>query len=375
MIKPQHAIVAVAVALVVAAALAHAAAPQPRSSPEAQGISSAAVRAYIEAADKGVRTMHSFILVRHGYVVAEAYWKPEAAEKPHVMHSLSKSFTSTAVGMAVAEGKLSVEDPVLKFFPDDAPPSPSENLKAMKVKDLLTMTCGHEVEPNSKELVGSWVKGLLAHDVPHKPGTTFRYNSLGTYVCSAIVQKVTGQTVLDYLKPRLFEPLGIDDPKWDSSPEGVNCGGWGLFVRTEDVAYLGQLYLEKGKWYGKQIIPADWAATATSKLVPNHEAPSAKGNRPDWQQGYGYQFWQSRHGYRGDGANGQYCIVLPEKDVVIAITAETRDMQAEINVVWDKLLPAFEKSRLPENADEASKLKTLIDGLEAKAPPPAPQKK
>src|SRR2546423_489025 len=147
----------------------------PRSTPEEQGVSSADIRAYVEAADQKVNTMHSFMLVRHGHVVAEGWWKPEAPDKPHVMHSLSKSFTSTAVGLAVADGKLSIDDPVLKFFPDDAPPNPSDKLKMMRVRDLLTMTSGHEVEVKFNTNT-PWVQAFLAHPVPHKPGTHFQYN-------------------------------------------------------------------------------------------------------------------------------------------------------------------------------------------------------
>ncbi len=202
----------------------------PRSTPEAQGISSAAIREYIETADRDVDSMHSFMLVRHGHVVAEAWWQPESADKPHVLWSLSKSFTSTAVGLAVAEGKLSVDDPVLKFFPDDAPKNPSANLKQMRVRDLLTMNAGHQDELNWRE-ADHWVKAFLAHPVPHKPGTHFRYNTPATYMLSAIVQKVTGQTVLEYLTPRLFEPLGIEKPRWDNSPQGISIGGYGLFLR------------------------------------------------------------------------------------------------------------------------------------------------
>jgi CubicO group peptidase (beta-lactamase class C family) len=254
--------------------------PLPRATPESQGVSSAGVRAFVDAANQRVNTLHSFMLLRHGQVVAEGWWKPEAADKPHVLHSLSKSFTSTAVGLVIEEGRLSLDDPVLKFFPEDAPAEPSENLKAMRVRDLLTMTCGHDVEAKRTDTT-PWTKTFLNHPVPHKPGTHFQYNSLGTYMLSAIVQKVTGQTVLDYLKPRLFAPLGIDNPRWDASPQGISCGGWGLYLRTEDVAKFGQLYLQKGKWNGKQIVPEKWVAEATKYQVPNKDAPSGRGNKPD----------------------------------------------------------------------------------------------
>src|SRR6516164_6755983 len=289
--------------------------PLPRSSPEAQGISSQAISDFVSTVDK-IDTLHSFMLVRHGRVVGEGWWKPEAPDKPHVLHSLSKSFNSTAVGLAIAEGKLSLDDPVLKFFPADAPAEPSENLKAMKVRDLLTMTCGHDAEAKSSRGAPS-VKDFLAQPVPHKPGTHFLYNTLGSYTLSAIVTKATGKTSLEFLKPRLFQPLGIENPEWPSSPEGNSLGGYGLQLCTEDIAKFGQLYLQKGKWNGKQLVPASWVEQATSKETSNGSSPKS-----DWDQGYGYQFWRCRHNsYRGDGAFGQYCLVIPELDAVVAITS------------------------------------------------------
>lgn len=329
----------------------------PRSSPEAQGLSSAGIREFVEAADQGVKVMHSFLLVRHGHVVAEGWWKPEAPEKPHVMWSLSKSFTSTAVGLAVAEGKLSVDDPVLPFFPEYAPAEASDKLQMMRVRDLLTMTTGHETEP--KLSTDSWEQSFLAHPVPHKPGTHFLYNSAGSHMLSAIVQKVTGQTMLDFLRPRLFEPLGIENPQWDASPQGVTIGGWGLHIRTEDIARFGQLLLQKGRWNGQQLVPAGWVEQATSKQVSNGSDPAK-----DWDQGYGFQFWRCRHGaYRGDGKDGQFCVVLPELDAVVAMTAQTADLQAQLNLVWDKLLPAFHATALPANDEEETRLQRTLEGL------------
>ncbi len=337
----------------------------PRATPESQGVSSEAVRAFVEAADKQIAGMHSFMLVRHGHVIAEGWWKPQSAETPHVMHSLSKSFTSTAVGLAIEEGKLSLDDEVLKFFPDLAPEEPSKNLKAMRVRDLLTMSTGHQTEPRFTR-DAPWVKTFLAHPVPFKPGTHFLYNTPATYVCSAIVQKVTGQTVLDYLKPRLFEPLGIDNPRWGASPQGITFGGFGLYVRTEDVAKFGQLYLQKGKWQGKQLVPASWVSQATSRQTSNGSNPKS-----DWDQGYGFQFWRCRHGaYRGDGANGQFCIVLPEQDAVVVMTADTNDMPGQLNLVWDKLLPGFRDKALPEDKAEQEKLKQSLSSLKARAKTP-----
>jgi CubicO group peptidase (beta-lactamase class C family) len=335
----------------------------PRSTPERQGISSSAILAFVEAADKEIDAMHSFMLVRHGQVVAEGWWRPYDAETPHILYSLSKSFTSTAVGLAIAEGKLSLDDEVLKFFPEDAPAEPSANLRAMRVRDLLRMNTGHQSEaPLRLGAQGAnepWTKKFLAHPVPFKPGTHFLYNSPATYMLSAIVQKVTGMTVLDYLRPRLFEPLGFENPTWVTSPQGITAGAYGLAIRTEEIARFGQLYLQKGLWKGRQLIPAAWVEEATARQTSNGSSPKS-----DWDQGYGYQFWRCRHNaYRGDGAFGQYCIVVPELDAVVAITSGVRDMQRVMNLVWDKLLPAMQEAALAEDSASRRKLEAKLANL------------
>src|SRR5262249_12549268 len=317
----------------------------------------------VEAADKSLDSLHSFMLVRHGQVVAECWWSPYSADSPHSLFSLSKSFTSTAVGLAVAEGKLSVDDPVLKFFPDEAAAEPTANLKAMRISDLLRMNTGHQTEPPRKP-DEPWAKTFLKHAVPFKPGTHFLYNTSATYMASAAVQKATGQTVLDYLKPRLFEPLGIDKPSWEASPQGITAGGYGLSIRTEDIAKFGQLYLQKGKWQGKQLVPEAWVEAATARQTSNGSNPKS-----DWDQGYGYQFWRCRNGaYRGDGAFGQFCVVLPEQDAVIAITSGVRDLQAVLDLVWDKLLPGLKPGPLPADDGDLAKLDRTLKGLALRQP-------
>ena len=342
----------------------------PRSAPEKQGVSSPALLGFIDEAEAKINALHSVMIVRRGHVIAEGWWAPYAAEEPHQMFSLSKSFTSTAVGLAVAEGKLSVDDPVLKFFPEEAPAKPSTNLKAMRLRDLLTMAAGHHAE----DLQGfslttdeSVVKRFLALPVAHKPGTFFAYSTVATYLQSAMVQKVTGQSVLAYLRPRLFEPLGIENPAWEQSKQGVSQGGTGLSIRTEDIAKFGQLYLQKGKWNGKQLVPASWVETATARWMSNGSNPAS-----DWEQGYGFQFWRCRYGViRGDGAHGQFCIVMPELDAVVAITAGTKDLQGVLNVVWAKLLPALQaktSGALAADAGAERMLRARLAGLALKAP-------
>jgi CubicO group peptidase (beta-lactamase class C family) len=335
----------------------------PRGTPEAQGVSSREVLAFVEAADRTVDSLHGFVLVRHGHVVAEGWWAPYSADAPHSLYSLSKSFTSTAVGLAVAEGKLSLDDEVLKLFPGDAPPSPDVRLKGMRIRDLLRMVTGHQTEPPRKTN-DPWARTFLAHPVPFKPGTHFLYNTSATYMLSAAVQKATGQTVLDYLTPRLFEPLAIRKPTWEASPQGVSAGGYGLSVRTEDIAKFGQLYLQKGAWQGRQLVPAAWVEEATARQASNGSNP-----RSDWDQGYGYQFWRCRHGaYRGDGAFGQYCVVLPEQDAVIAITGGLANMQAVLDLVWDKLLPAFRPTSFAPDDLARSKLEGTLKSLSLRTP-------
>lgn len=340
---------------------AQAAGPLPRSAPEAQGVSSAALLEWVNALDQQIEGMHSVMIVRHGRVIAEGWWTPYDAQQNHVLYSLSKSFTSTAVGLAVAEGKLRVDDPVLKFFPEDAPADASEHLKAMRVRDLLTMSTGHQEEPPMAPDTIS-AKSFLAQAVPRVPGTHFKYNTPATFMQSAIVQKVTGQTVLDFLRPRLFEPLGIEYPVWDANFQGISLGGYGLRVRTEDIARFGQLYLGKGRWNGRQLLPAEWVAMATARQVANGTNANS-----DWNQGYGFQFWRCRHNaFRGDGAFGQYCVVLPEPDAVVAITSGIKDMQAPLNLIWDKLLPAFRSEALPANPAAAQQLKDKLAHLEVR---------
>jgi CubicO group peptidase (beta-lactamase class C family) len=332
------------------------------STPEAQGISSKAILNFIEAAEEQQpNALHSFMLLRHGRVLAQGWWNPYNPDSPHLLYSLSKSFTSTAIGMAVTEGLLSLDDPVISFFPEETPDSTSHNLQQMRIRDLLRMTTGHATDSYNriKGHPDGWVTGFLSLPVEHKPGSIFIYNTGATYMLSAILQKVTGQTLTEFLQPRLFDPLEIETPFWQSDPEGINLGGTGLFVKTSDIAKFGQLYLQKGNWKGEQIIPEDWIEMATSLQTSNGSNPES-----DWDQGYGFQFWQCRNGlYRGDGAFGQYCIVMDDYDAVLAITSGSGDMQGILNIVYDNLLDAMKEDALP--ADEESylelqnKLKTL----------------
>ena len=336
----------------------------PRSLPATEGVDPAGIAKFLETMESHRFELHSFMLLRHGKVVAETWWAPYAPEVPHSLYSLSKSFTSTSVGLAASEGRLSLDDKVISFFPESLPSQVSDHLAAMRVRDLLRMAAGHEKDPQD-EMVKSddWVRAFLAQPLVRAPGTQFVYSSAATYMCSAIVQKVTGMTVLDYLRPRLFEPLKITGMTWDICPRGINTGGWGLSVTTEGLAKFGQLYLQKGKWQGRQILPAAWVAEATSFQIQQPAKPGSI--RPmeedDQRQGYGYQFWRCRHNaVRGDGAFGQLIVMMPDQDAVVVMTSESRDMMEQLGLVWDHLMPSFRDTKLPADDAAQEKLTRLL---------------
>jgi CubicO group peptidase (beta-lactamase class C family) len=340
--------------------------PLPRATPESQGVSSAGLLQLVNALDSGIDEIHSLMLVRHGRVIAEGWWSPYRAEDIHVLYSGTKSFNSTAVGLLIAEGKLSVDDLVLSKFPDLAPAQPSPNMAAMKIKDLLTMSTGHTADtidtlraaPN-----GAWTKAFLATDVPDVPGSLFVYNSGAAYVLGAIVQRAAGMSVEDYLTPRLFEPLQIQQHLWGKSPEGVNMADGGLSVRTEDFAKFGLLYLNGGSWNGQQVVPADWVTAATSKEV------STGNDDGNWNYGYGYQFWRNPPGgFRADGSLGQFSFVLPDQDVVLAVTSGTNSTDQLMTTVWNNLMPALKDAALPEDSASQQALTQKLQGLSLTLP-------
>ena len=309
---------------------------------------------YLADVAKAGQDLHSIMIVKDGNVVYEKWMSEGKENEPHILNSVSKTFTSMAVGLAISEGWLSLDEKIVDIFPEHYPENPSEFLKEITVEHLLTMSCGHSTDPTYKSWEvkdRSWIRFFMEHPVTHKPGTLFCYNSLGTYVLSAIVQKKTGEKIADYLYPRLFRPLGINNVNWSESYEGINTGGWGLYLKTEDLAKMGLMILQKGKFNGRQVIPSGWIEAASTAQVPcvpagmnSDEADKLKkaAKTSDWLQGYGYQMWRCRNNaFRADGANGQYIIVIPDKNAVVVTTANIQDMQGEINLIWKHILPAL----------------------------------
>jgi len=309
----------------------------PRSTPADQGVDPAAILSFLDAlGERPDIEMHSLMVVRNGRVVAEGWWAPYSPGRPHLLYSLSKSFTATAAAFAQAEGLLDLDDTVVSHFAEFAADITDPRSRSMKVRHVASMASGHTRETLGEALERDPeepVRGFLLTPPDCDPGTVFAYNQPCTYALASIIQRNAGMSLTRYLRPRLFDPLGIGHVGWSTFSPGREQGFSGLYARTEDIAKLGLLYLQQGRWEGAQLIPKEWVAEATSVQVSNPDNAS-----PDWQQGYGFQFWMSRHGYRGDGAAGQFCVILPEQDAVIVTTAFAFDMQAMLDAMWTHLL-------------------------------------
>jgi CubicO group peptidase (beta-lactamase class C family) len=316
----------------------------PRSTPAEQGVDPGALLALLDAlAARPEVEMHSLMVLRHGHVVAEGWWAPYRPDHRPLLYSLSKAFTSTATAFAQAEGLLHLDDPVLQHFPEHASEVTDARTRSTTLRHLITMASGH-----TRDMLGEAVaadpadpvRGFLLLPPEEEPGSVFAYNQPCTHTLACVIQRTAGMSLVDYLRPRLLDPLGIGPVGWHTMPPGHQMGFSGLHARTEDVAKLGQLHLQRGRWHDRQLLPAEWVAEATRKHVDNAGQQPGK---PDWEQGYGYQFWMARHGYRGDGAFGQFCVVLPDHDVVVATTGGTDEMQTVLDMFWDHLLPGLDR--------------------------------
>jgi CubicO group peptidase (beta-lactamase class C family) len=305
---------------------------------------------------------HSIMVVRHGHVVAEGWWAPYSPDRPHLLYSLTKSFTSIAVGLAVSDGLLALDDRVVDVLPDHVPADVQEMAKQLTVHHLLSMTTGHRTDtlPDAWALNATdLVKGFLRVPLPDPPGKWHAYNNTTSFVLARMVERVTGRDLAQLLDERLFGPMGIDNVEWDRVGSGATFGFQGLHLTTEAVAAFGELLLRMGRWQGRQLVAREWVELATKRHIRTQQLPDDS-RTADWLEGYGYHFWTSRHGYRGDGALGQYCLVLPEQDLVVAMTAAAGDMQVALDAVWDCLLPGVDSTAgEPDDAALAQRLRRL----------------
>ena len=341
--------------LALCVACGHPSDPLPRGKASAELDN--AFQAYLQAVADSAEDLHSIMVLQHGKVLVEKQIAPDTA---HIMNSVSKTFTATAVGFAIEEGLLHLDDKIVDLFPESVPAAPQPLLADVTLRNLLTMNSGHAKDPTYaiRSGEGDWIKEFMEWPIEYEPGTCYCYNSLGTYLLSAAVQKVTGQKVVDYLDTRLWQPLGIEKPFWQESPAGINTGGWGLYLHTDALARMGLCLLGDGKFRGKQVLPAAWVAEMSKaqvpcvnagvneKMLPDLQNSPAKAyfddETNDWLQGYGYQMWRCRYNaFRADGANGQYILVLPDQDAVIVTTAHIPNMRQELQLIWDHFLPVL----------------------------------
>src|SRR5689334_9718551 len=304
-----------------------------RSAPAAAEVSSSAISAMLDRFDEKSIECHSLMVVRHGHVVAEGWWAPYSAERPHLLYSLTKSFTSVAVGLAIADGLLSLDDRVVDVLPDHVPAGVSEQGRRLTVHHLLSMTTGHRTDSLAEAWQrepGDLLRGFLRVPFPEAEGTWHAYDNPTTYVLARMVERVTGRDLPGLLDDRLFHPMGIRHAEWDRVASGAAFGFHGLHLTTEAVAAFGELLLRGGRWGDRQLVPRAWVELATRWHVATQEDPAAA----DWSRGYGYQFWRSRHGFRGDGAFGQMCLVVPSEDLVVAVTGANEKSQGVLDAIW-----------------------------------------
>lgn len=333
----------------------------PRSTPEKSGIPSQAISAFLDQLKRDALEIHGFMIVRNGSVAAEGWWEPYSAELPHLIFSITKSFTATAVGLAVQEGLLKVDDQVVSYFPDELPAEPSENLLAMTIHDLLAMATGHSGDPTEGTIAqgGDWIRKFFEAPIPYPPGTHFAYNSGASHILGVIVERVSGQSLQSFLAPRLLEPLGIEVADWAILPGGHPAGGFGMCIKLEDVTKLGLLYLQRGVWNGQRILDESWIDASSALQVSNGTEPDN-----DWATGYGYQLWRCRYdAYRFSGLFCQKCIIIPSHNMLVALNSADWGEQKALNAVWEHLLPAISEESLPVNEEAHQQLLDRIAEL------------
>lgn len=333
--------------------------PFPRSTPEEQGIASTSITSFLGAIAEQRLELHSFMLVRNGHVVSEGWWDPYGPDMPHILYSLTKTFMATAIGLAAQEGLLSLEDTAASYFPERLPEQPSERLLRIRVKDLLMMGTGQtgDTIPQGAE---DWIAAFFAKPVEAEPGTKFAYHSGASNMLAAILERASGETLDRFLQTRLFGPLGIEGEQWDLLPDGSVPGGYGLRLKTEDIAKLGQLYLQKGIWNGERLLTEQWVSEAIGKQIDNGPNPN-----PDWASGYGYQIWRCArdNAYRFIGMFNQLCLVLPEHNALVVTTSGLTDEAAVLDAIWEHLVPAMQERAVDRDVEAGRQLAETIGRL------------
>jgi CubicO group peptidase (beta-lactamase class C family) len=316
------------------------------SSPASVGIDEGAVTALADAIDAKGLGVHGLVIARHGRVAAEGWWHPYQPDEPHMMFSVSKAFTSMAVGIAIEEGLLRLDEPTHDIFPEH------REIPGQTVRDLLTMRSGHRLDVFDVFRAlpeRDWAELFFESPAPYEPGTHFVYSTAATYVLAAALVRRSGTSLTAYLGERLFGPLGWPTPFWELDARGIEHGGTGLKLTTGQLAQFGQLLLQRGQWEGRQLVPAAWVDQASA-----HQTRNPWFGSHESEIGYGFQLWRSSHGFRADGMCGQFAVVVPELDLVVATTSGAADANRILTAIWSELLPgvdpAFAPTREPDGA-------------------------
>ncbi|MEA4944816.1 MAG: serine hydrolase domain-containing protein [Propionicimonas sp.] len=325
----------------------------PRSTPAAQGVDGRGLLALLDAAETPGHGYHSLMIARHGHVIAEGWWAPYARDRVHLGYSLSKSFTATVLGSLVGRGLIDLDAPVLSYLTELRLVPPA--WRRVTVRDCVTMTVGHTTDiwdwrgdaapaPQQPDEPDPLLPLILEREPDGEPGQVWAYNQVGPYLVAQAIAAVTGQPLSAHLRRELLDPFGGADARAQRTLGGRDLGFSGLCVTTPAILALAQTWLDGGVWQGRRIVPAEFAEQAPRPT----SASLASDDVGDWSHGYGYSFWRSSHGYRGDGAFGQFALVLPEQDVAVAITSETEAMQDVLDQVWRHLLPAIDTQPDPQ---------------------------
>ena len=327
--------------------------PFEKARPEEVGVSSKLILEYIENLEKSQTEMHGLMIMRHNKLITEGWWTPFGPNIRHGLQSHTKTYAATAVGIAYTEGILKLDERLIDIFPDESPEDPSENLKLLTIRDVLCMGCGMDTMPFNSE---NWIRDFMHTPVNHKPGTTYMYNSTGSTMLGAIVRKKTGLGLFDYLKPRLFDKIGInyDNLRCMCMADGMEVGGGGMFATTEDNFRLMKLYADGGVWEGERILAEDYVKLATTN---QNDSATESINNPEASDnflGYGFQIWMCKphRAYRADGAMGQFTIILPDQDMEIAITETAVGAhwaQSTLNITWDFVEKITDAASLPQD--------------------------
>lgn len=335
-----------------------------RTTPSAAGVDASGLLAFLDAVAAGGLELHSVMIARHGDVVAEGWWAPYGPDRVHLCYSLSKTLTATAVATLASEGTIDIDAPVLSYLPELDLASVSERWRAVTVAHCLSMSVGHTADAGSVLVdPADWspaadplgpLRRIVATELDAEPGTLFVYNQVATYLLSHVVRRVAGQPLAEVVRARFLDRLGATELPWHTDPFGVELGFSGAHLRTETILAMAQLGLDRGRWGDEQLVADWWYDRATVPGAPVRPDPAGS---PDWNCGYGFSYWMQRHGFRGDGAYGQYMISLPEQSLAIAITGEIAEMQSVIDAIWEHVLPAVDRPGDPAaDAELAARL-------------------